>query len=179
MRTVWMLLALTACSRTSGTFDLGARTEIVVDDEGALTVVIDGAETFALARSPEVRTFTETWSGPFAIYTFEREDETTTDLTIQDIDIDGASLVIRYAEGATLRIAAEGDRTSFELSYEGQADSLVVPVRCDDDGSFHGFGEQYVATNLKGHAFDLMVEEQGIGREEDGFEPLSLSLIHI
>ncbi|MFW6087866.1 MAG: TIM-barrel domain-containing protein, partial [Myxococcota bacterium] len=40
-----------------------------------------------------------------------------------------------------------------------------VPVRCDEEGSFHGFGEQYNATEQPGEAFTLMVTEQGIGRE--------------
>lgn len=38
-------------------------------------------------------------------------------------------------------------------------------VRCDDLGTFHGFGEQYNATNQRGEAFQLLVNEQGNGRD--------------
>lgn len=49
--------------------------------------------------------------------------------------------------------------------------SVALPVRCDAEASFHGFGEQYDATDQYGHAFELLVSEQGIGRVPDTPEP--------
>jgi alpha-glucosidase len=43
--------------------------------------------------------------------------------------------------------------------------SLALPIRCDPDGTFHGFGEQYGKTDQRGEAFPLWVSEQGIGRD--------------
>ncbi|MBK8593390.1 MAG: hypothetical protein IPN77_30600 [Sandaracinaceae bacterium] len=39
-----------------------------------------------------------------------------------------------------------------------------VRLSCDEDATFLGFGAQYNATDQRGEAFDLFVEEQGIGR---------------
>ncbi|TNE92392.1 MAG: hypothetical protein EP330_01695 [Deltaproteobacteria bacterium] len=175
MRSLLILLALTACSRREGRFDLDDGTELSVVD-GQIELAVDGAVGFALAGAPEVRRFEETWSGPFAIYEFERDDEQRETLVLDRVRRDGDAVVVDYtaeAGTATLTVAPSSAGTAFTLTYDGEADSLAVPVRCDDDGSFHGFGEQYAATNLEGHAFDLIVEEQGIGRDPDGFAPLA------
>jgi hypothetical protein len=60
--------------------------------------------------------------------------------------------------------------TPLRLVVDGASDSLALPVRCDDDGTFHGFGAQYNATNQQGERFPLIVGEQGIGREPDVVE---------
>lgn len=39
-----------------------------------------------------------------------------------------------------------------------------MPLACDEDATFYGFGMQYDTTDQRGHAFPLFVSEQGIGR---------------
>jgi len=63
----------------------------------------------------------------------------------------------------------EGSSARVEL-VGPPADSITVGVQCDADGTFHGFGEQYNATNQRGEAFQLLVNEQGNGR--DGSPPV-------
>ncbi len=66
----------------------------------------------------------------------------------------------------------EGSSARVEL-VGPPADSIAVGVQCDADGTFHGFGEQYDATNQRGEAFQLLVNEQGNGR--DGSPPCTHS----
>lgn len=172
--TIPLLLILAACTRSGGSFELTDGSEVIVQD-GVVELAVDGTVGFALAGvSPELRTFTEEFSGPFAIWTFDRSDEQRTELPLRRVQRDGDGLTIAYGDDqATLTIAPSPHGTRFEFEAHESADSIALPIRCDDEGSFHGFGEQYSATNLKGHAFHLMVEEQGIGRSEDGFGPLA------
>src|SRR5690606_22917791 len=52
------------------------------------------------------------------------------------------------------------------LALDGiEASSVAIASRCDEGGSFHGFGEQYDATDQRGHALTLFVSEQGLGRD--------------
>ncbi|MCB9621612.1 MAG: hypothetical protein H6724_19415, partial [Sandaracinus sp.] len=82
--------------------------------------------------------------------------------------------VLDTSFSARLTIRADGDeRTAFRLELLGETDevtSIAVPVLCETEGTFHGFGEQYGATNQRGEAFTLFVSEQGIGREGNFFE---------
>ena len=173
------LMCLLACTRTAGSFSLEDGTEISVGDDGSIALVIDGAETFALSdRPPQVRTFDESSEGPFAIWSFERDDERRVPLNLDRVRRDGEQVLVDYVSAgsrtATLAIEATEAGTRFTFAVEGdEADSIAIPVRCDEGGSFHGFGEQYSTTNLKGESFRLLLEEQGVGRQEDGFRPVS------
>ncbi|MEW6273176.1 MAG: TIM-barrel domain-containing protein, partial [Thermodesulfobacteriota bacterium] len=72
--------------------------------------------------------------------------------------------------GATVRLTIapgrDGATTRLRVEAAGEPapSSIALPVRCDADASFHGFGEQYHATDHRGEAFQLFVTEQGIGR---------------
>ena len=59
---------------------------------------------------------------------------------------------------------------------EAAPTSLAVRIVCYEEGSFHGFGGQYHASDQRGEAFDLVVSEQGIGRDPEVEEQLPFLL---
>lgn len=157
----------------------GAR--IRAGETGSLEVTRGDRLLFSLSDEvfPTARTFEESFFGPVGIWNFIRTDEqvfpTSRLLSLEAAD-DGASARFESDDGSvafSLTISAHGDdatRLRFEVEgWENAADSIAIPVRCDDDGTFHGFGEQYNATNQRGEAFQLFVTEQGIGRGPDGY----------
>src|SRR5690606_11987210 len=122
---------------------------------------------------PTARTFRERAMGPLAIWTFRRSDEETFafDRYLGAREEEGAGVVEygRRGDGAATLAGAPGagaSTTVVRLAIDGiGASSIAVPARCDEEGSFHGFGEQYDATDQRGHALTLLVSEQGIGRD--------------
>lgn len=170
------LLLVSACGPMVDTgLEFSDGTKVEATDGGGLAVVdADGRTLFALSEkaAPTLSDYTESASGPFAIWDFERTGELDTPLT----RFEGAELanvgLLRAAWAApgggarlTVSITHGGDVTHLSFGAAGDARSLRLPVRCDPDGTFHGFGEQYDATDQKGHAFTLLVSEQGIGRD--------------
>jgi alpha-glucosidase len=146
--------------------------QIVAGDDGAVEVIVRGKTLFALAATgPVVRNFTERAVGIGTI-AFERAQEVTDPLAVQSVVNEGSSARVQYANSdgtrtATLNAIAVSDEVSeFRLELAGpEADSIAVGIRCDEEGTFHGFGEQYNATNQRGEAFQLLVNEQGNGRD--------------
>ncbi len=167
-----------------GEVALADGTRVVIADGSGAVALFDGDRP--LLASPErahpiARTFTERVTGNLGIWSFRRQGvaEHRYD-RFQAWREEAGAAVVEYAlvpdpeaetpsEGvATLRIAPgeRDDTTVITLSVTGvDATSIALPVRCDEAGSFHGFGEQYQATEQTGEAFELMVTEQGIGRE--------------
>jgi sulfoquinovosidase len=152
-------------------------TEVVVGPAGELELRRDGRTIFALAEvaRPTVRTFGESWSGGLGMWTFARSDEVA---HVADTFVSAAQtgdeVEVVYAGAdlqATLRIAVEvpGEATRITIETSGieGAVSVALPLRCDPEGTFFGFGEQYVGTDQRGEAFELFVSEQGIGRDPD------------
>ncbi len=172
-----LLLALGCQSPPPGAdVTLADGTRVVVSDTGAVSL-FDGARP--LWAMPEgspftARTFTERASGPLGIYSFRRtgEEVFAFDRYLGTREENGAVLVDYGSSDtdATAVLSVQPDAQAstttlrFQLNELG-ADSIAVPARCDDDGSFHGFGEQYEATDQRGEAFSLIVSEQGIGRD--------------
>jgi sulfoquinovosidase len=169
-------LALVGCGASEPRFELSDGTSVTVRENGAFALfAADGRlllETSA-AHAPTARTFTESWLGALAIYTFRREDEVAIALDAMiSAERAGDGVAITYAgEGGatgTLTIAPDGDeatRVSFALSLAGaRPDSVTLPIRCTEESTFYGFGAQYNATNQRGNSFPLIVGEQGIGR---------------
>ncbi|MFK7986024.1 MAG: TIM-barrel domain-containing protein [Sandaracinaceae bacterium] len=171
-----------------GSFTLSSGVRVDVADETGAIALFDGDRPLLAtpSRGPVARTFSERVTGPVGIWTFRRFDEVTRgfDRFASVRERDGA-VEVDYAlvptdaqpeEGtATMRIAP-GERantTVVTLEVEGAANSVAFPVRCDPEGSFHGFGEQYNATEQTGEAFLLHVSEQGIGREGNGLRDIS------
>lgn len=124
------------------------------------------------ARGPVVRRFEQTWDG-----TLGTTDFTRTNVEEIELELDAISAT---ADGARITYTGPGesraeltlqplDETSSRLVVEVRdlpdLGSLAVPLRCDADASFYGFGGQYNATDQRGEAFELFVNEQGIGRD--------------
>jgi len=146
----------------------GVRLEVA--EGGALQLSAGDRTLFALAQGgPTLRTFSETAAG-IGTVAFERDAEESSELAVTASNSIEGGARIEYAGGdgltAVLEVSLDdADSTLFELTVEGGApDSIAIPIRCDDDGSFHGFGEQYNATDQRGERFPLLVNEQGNGR---------------
>ena len=139
--------------------------------EGSVELWAGGRPTFALApgQGPIARSYEERVSAGTGIWAFRRTGEVERPMARGEASLDGDTLTVAYAGddvAGRLTVRPDGPertRYRFELT-EGGADSVAVPVRCDAEGSFHGFGEQYNGTEQRGEAFDLFVNEQGIGR---------------
>lgn len=165
-----LAVGVAACSES----DPGAArsVQIVASEDGSVEVVVGGEALFALAPTgPVARTFNERVVGVGTIW-FERSQERTDPLIVQSVVNEGSRARVEYANAdrsrtATLTADALDDEVSeFRLELSGPAaDSIAVGIRCDDIGTFHGFGEQYNATNQRGEAFQLLVNEQGNGRD--------------
>lgn len=160
---------LLGCSRgSSGSGDA----RIVASEDGTVEVVVGDRVLFATAATgPVARNFRERPVGVGTV-TFERTLETSDPLSVRSVTNRGTSVVVEYANTDGTRSAmltamvATEQHSEFRLELEGPAaDSIAVGVRCDDSGTFHGFGEQYNATNQRGETFELLVNEQGNGRD--------------
>jgi alpha-glucosidase len=147
-----------------------------LDAEGDIVLTVDGRDLFAMPGQAPVyaRNFEET-AGGIGVITFQRSNEETDALLAEAVETVGSGLVVNYSNAsgsrsALLEAAPEDAMTTrFSLSFAGpQADSLAVPVRCDGGATFHGFGEQYNATNQIGEVFTLFGNEQGNGRDGSG-----------
>lgn len=174
-------MGIAACEDTSS--GSGGNAQIVASEDGTVEVIVRDEILFALAPTgPVARNFTERAVGVGTI-TFERSQEVTDSLAVQSVVNEGSSVRVEYANAdgtrtAVLNAVAVDDETSeFRLELAGPAaDSIAVGIRCDDGGTFHGFGEQYNATNQRGEVFQLLVNEQGNGR--DGSPGVSIGNEH-
>ncbi len=141
-------------------------------EDDRLVLRLPGERALRFAAAPVVaRTYTEAVMGPLGIYNFTRRDE-------QPLPFAGAptldfarDAVVVPAEGgatATLTFAAGPvpDSTRLTVTVDGAPfDSLALGFDCAPEATFFGWGEQYDAVDHRGHAFDLLVSEQGVGRE--------------
>jgi alpha-glucosidase len=165
-----LAVGLASCSESSSSS--GGNVQIVAADDGTVEVLVGGEALFALAATgPVARNFTESPVGIGAI-SFERSQEVADPLFVRSVENDGSSASVEYssADGSRTAIltavALDGEASEFRLELAGPpADSIAVGIRCDEGGTFHGFGEQYNATNQRGEAFQLLVNEQGEGRD--------------
>jgi alpha-glucosidase len=167
-----LLLAagLASCSESSS--NSGGNVQIVAADDGTVEVVVGDRILFALAATgPIARNFTERPVGIGAI-SFERTAELPDALLVRSVANEGPRAAVEYASASTARtatltaVALSDEVSEFQLELVGPAaDSIAVGIRCDELGTFHGFGEQYNATNQRGEAFELLVNEQGHGRD--------------
>jgi alpha-glucosidase len=172
---VWLLLTMGVggCSESAPASD--GNVQIVASDDGAVEVIVGGEILFALAATgPVARNFTDIPGGIGAIG-FERHNEVVDPLSVRSVQNAGRSASVEYANRdgsrtATLTAITLDDHLSeFQLELAGPAaDSVAVGVRCDDGGTFHGFGMQYNATNQRGEKFSLFVNDQGVGRDGSG-----------
>ncbi len=174
-------MGVAACSESSS--GSTGNVQIVASEDGTVEVIVGDKVLFALAPTgPVARNFTERAVGVGAI-TFERGMETTDPLAVKAVSNEGSSARVEYANANGSRtavltaVAVDEETSEFRLELAGPpADSIAVGIRCDDGGTFHGFGEQYNATNQRGEAFQLLVNEQGNGR--DGSPGISVGNEH-
>ncbi|MBK8593804.1 MAG: hypothetical protein IPN77_32815 [Sandaracinaceae bacterium] len=178
------LFALSCCAHlgcgnsapTTGSFELSDGTSVVVADDGAITILA-GAHTLFHARAAGIAAVANTTStrSLFGGYDFvDSEDARATLDQITGITSDeaGVHIALRASEQRDVRgtldvsVVEAGERTRARLVLTGLPDFTTTELRlsCDEDATFLGFGAQYNATDQRGEAFDLFVEEQGIGR---------------
>ncbi len=163
------------CSSGDDSSSPAEMVQIVANDDGTVEVIVGERTLFALAPTgPVARNFDESFllGAPEQV---QRMNETIDSLTVRSVANDESGATVRYANAdesrtATLTAQRVGDDASeFRLELAGTAaDSIAVGIRCDAEGTFHGFGEQYNATNQRGEEFQLLVTEQGIGRDGSG-----------
>ena len=170
----WVALALgvAGCSTDSASGS-GGEVQIVASEDGTVEVVVEGRTLFALAATgPVARTFIDS-AGNIGTKIIRRTNEKIDPLSVRSIANGGRTASVEYASAtrnATLTAVAVSDEVSeFSLELSGSAaDSMAIGVRCDEGGTFHGFGMQYNATDQRGEAFPLFVNEQGVGRDGSG-----------
>ena len=172
---IWLALALSAagCGSDASSPTSGGNAQIVASEDGTVEVIVNGKTLFALAGTgPVARTFIDS-AGNIATKIIRRTNEKSDPLSVRSIANGGTTATVEYASAtrsATLSAVAVSDEVSeFQLEVSGAAaDSMAIGVRCDEGGTFHGFGMQYNATNQRGEAFPLFVNEQGVGRDGSG-----------
>jgi alpha-glucosidase len=171
-----MLLLLSIACKPGGSYELDGGAVLEVDNSGGFELVVDGQETFALAAPPELRSFEDQVEMSLGIWKFERADETSIQLSrlsgVEEIEGGWALIYTDQDETVEARLSVRGgpESTRFELVPDTASSSLAVAARCDETGSFHGFGEQYHQTDQRGEAFPLWVSEQGIGRDGSAWQ---------
>ncbi len=161
-----------------GEWAYGRAMRLAATDDGALELrdTADATATFALAaRGPVARTFTATRNGVGALsYVHSDVVDDVLEASPPQIAADGSSAQQAFTSATTDRkalLTAQTDGahgTVFTLQLTGKADSVAIPVRCDAAATFFGFGEQYNGVEQRGEAFDLLVNEQGNGRDGSG-----------
>ena len=171
----WVLaLGVAGCSSSGDSAERptdGVR--IVAADDGTVEVIVDGRTLFALAGTgPIARTFIDT-AGNIGTKSIQRTNEKSDPLAVSAIANGGTTASVAYrseTRRATLTAVAVSDEVSdFTLEVSGDAaNSMAVGVRCDEEGTFHGFGMQYNKTDQRGEEFPLFDNEQGLGRDGSG-----------
>lgn len=172
-----LLLLASGCEPAPEGIDatLAGGTRVVVGEDGSVAL-LDGERTLWSTPSgvfPIARTFDERASGSLAIWTFRRTHEAARAFDrYRGAREEGGSVVVEYGDASgglaslTIGPGARPRTTVVRLAIDSaDATSIAIPSRCDEEGSFHGFGEQYEATDQRGHSLTLMVTEQGIGRD--------------
>lgn len=160
--------------------------EVVVEDDGGLSLVDDGRRIWGLApgHGPRVSTFGISWSGDTAIWEFTRTNEETVEYPLlkgveqgggyEPEGIPESTWAVFGQEGSDEEVRvylganftdSDFSRVTIQLPTGQTPTSVALPVRCTETGTFHGFGGQYETTDQRGKSFDLFVSEQGIGRE--------------
>jgi len=155
-------------------FTLPSGEVVDVSDQGALTVTVDGATVFSTAdaAAPLGRRFDARTEFSWGFFRFRRSDLTEHPFAhYRGATLEGDAVVARYGGDAgdvTLTVApgSSTESTDVTLAYAGDQalGSLALPLSCDAESSFLGFGAQYELTDQRGEVFDLWVREQGVGR---------------
>lgn len=179
-----ILLAVTACggedatappSPIDATLSDGSR--VVIDTTGQVSLSLDGRPLLATApgQALTARTFDEEVISQVGTWNFLRDNvETFAIGAYTSGTFSGDTVTARFeGAGATAELVIqptaglEATRMEWTISGLPELGSIALPVACDEEATFYGFGEQYNAADQRGEQFDLFVTEQGIGREPD------------
>jgi alpha-glucosidase len=155
-------------------FALNEQVLLHVDPSGGLLLEIDGNETFSSPGDFTLRRFDSLAESSLGMWRFNREEEEEVVFSeLLSVDAQHGVAVLQYGASngalANLTVKTEGDSVAFSFTTQASFDSIALRVDCDSEGSFHGFGEQYNATEQTGEAFSLFVSEQGIGRDDSSW----------
>lgn len=182
------LLSAAACSQPDdakpsaapkpGAWAYGRAARLAQAADGALELrdAADATPLFGLApRGIVARSFDAERSG-VGVISFVHTNVVADELVAGAVSVsaDGSTAQALYESAtsdrkAQLTAQVDGEHgTVFQLSTFGKADSFAIPVRCDAAASFFGFGELYNALDQRGEAFELLVNEQGNGRDGSG-----------
>ncbi len=178
----------------SGIIALADGSQLSIDDDGNWSLDVDGQTVFAMHGRIRLRSYDLAVKGPTALYTFTETSATSSDLDVyRGAANSGTGMLLDYenSDGSqSARVLIEpwkGDtgmpgapppatRITVTLTA-GSTNSIAVPVRCDADATFLGFGAQYNAVDQRGEAFTLFVSEQGIGRDPNLEDNPNLPLV--
>lgn len=173
------LFALPSCGggpRTTGSFELSDGTTVVVAADGSVSIA-DATHTLFESRAGGVAAVANdatfrTILGGYDFVDTELSRATLDEVTGITTDDEGVHIALRSSEQRTVRgvldvsVVVAGETTRARLTVGGLPDftTTELSLACASDATFLGFGAQYNATDQRGEAFDLFVEEQGIGR---------------
>lgn len=175
-RALVVTILLPACGGGGQVVVLDPGREVRIEADGSLTLRVDGRDVFATApgHSPTVHAYDFVFDQALGFYDIRREGEVAVPATrVVRVESVGTRIEVEWASDAGTRVraqvsdgpAADTTRVRFSvLAAPAGHDSLAVPLRCDTEASFFGFGEQYNALDQRGEAFPLLTSEQGIGR---------------
>lgn len=170
-----LVLSCGAPSATPSTHTLPNGTVLDVAADGAIAVSRDGRPLASIASGgPFARRFDTRITSVFGSYDFARRNEQAFAADRYVGAHEAGELVVLAFEGedgTSARLIVDGSETArtvvrLEVEHaDGEgSDAIGLPFRCDEDATFLGFGAQYDGLDHRGESFDLVVEEQGIGR---------------
>lgn len=173
-----LLFLLTACQTPPppppSSHVLADGTRLEVGSDGAARLLDGERPLLALAPGgPFAHRYDGTVTGTLGTYRFSRREEVAlaADRYLGATEEAGAvRLDYEGADGTRASVTFAADdpgratRVSLAVSHPEGVTSVGLPIACDEDASFLGFGAQYDGIDHRGEAFPLFVEEQGIGR---------------
>ncbi len=156
-------------------YTLDDGTKISVRTDGGFVLSTETQTLLAISEeaSITVKRYDEIVNSLFAMWSFERDAEVAETLSTFKGSSSGPGGVTIELSGKTAQATVttsvlkpnESTLVHIEVTGFTDAKSIAVPLACDADASFYGFGEQYNATDQRGESFPLFVSEQGIGRD--------------
>lgn len=156
-------------------YSLEDGTKVSVRADGGFKIAENDRNLLAISETASitVRRYDELVNTLFGMWKFERDAEESEALSQFDGSSSGPEGVTIQLSGKTAKAkivtsvleAGKSTLVRIEVSGFANAKSIAVPLACDADSSYYGFGEQYNGTNQRGEAFSLFVSEQGIGRD--------------
>jgi sulfoquinovosidase len=102
---------------------------------------------------------------------FRFSQDINAETPVEGIRWDGDVLVLG-AGALRLTPRVHGQRLELGVTQHGAADGWRLRYDCSVHQNFLGFGEQYSFVAMKGHRVPIWVEENGLGRGQNGTPPM-------